>query len=245
MAHRLRTTWTILGTLLLATGPSRASDEEDDASRDGTVDQAVVSLGRHGRFACSGVVVGPRAVLTAAHCLPLDEVRVGSSWSAAESGDSFHVKHAHPHPDRRVDAAVLHLAKELSVSAVHRLTSARTPPTAPWRVVGFGALPPHPGGERLGYTLPPQDVSCNGWRVAVTGCLTGTEWVVAGQQGFDTCQGDSGGALITQQPDGPALAAIVSRGVQNSRRPCGGGGVYVRLDALEPWLRPLLATESP
>ena len=57
--------------------------------------------------------------------------------------------------------------------------------------------------------------------------------------GTDTCKGDSGGPIyIKTKKDGPFfLAACVSRTTKKAVRACGDGGIYVRVDRFEDWIR--------
>ncbi len=224
----------VLAGLMLAWGISAASAQE---SGDSGRDVAVVSLGHDGGFACSGVLVGPQHVITAAHCLPTTRVRFGPAWSEGAE-DERQVVRAVAHPDRRMDAALLILDGLAPVDPAPLL--ATSTPSATVRIVGFGTQSQgrtrDRGGHRVARTVSPGSVQCNGRRSAFSGCIAGREWVVSGLGGRDTCGGDSGGALFSLEPSGPALAAIVSRGVLNGRHVCGDGGVYVRVGALITWL---------
>ena len=52
----------------------------------------------------------------------------------------------------------------------------------------------------------------------------------------DSCYGDSGGPLYVPTDEGDFLVGLVSRGRSDVHRDCGDGGVYTRLSAYLPWI---------
>ena len=52
----------------------------------------------------------------------------------------------------------------------------------------------------------------------------------------DSCYGDSGGPLYVPTAEGDFLVGLVSRGRSDVERDCGDGGVYTRLSAHLPWI---------
>jgi hypothetical protein len=52
----------------------------------------------------------------------------------------------------------------------------------------------------------------------------------------DSCYGDSGGPLYVPTEDGDFLVGLVSRGRSDVERDCGDGGVYTLLSAHLPWI---------
>ena len=52
----------------------------------------------------------------------------------------------------------------------------------------------------------------------------------------DSCYGDSGGPLYLPTEEGEFLVGLVSRGRSDVKRDCGDGGVYTLLSAYLPWI---------
>jgi secreted trypsin-like serine protease len=181
-----------------ATGPSIVGGETDGD------DPAVVALvAAGGELHCSGVVIAPRAVLTAGHCLG-----EGGAWrvvadartlGAAPVADVVRVEVA---PDfdsfwLTADLGIAFVDPPLSIAPA---ALASLPPAVgqPVRVVGYGRSEADLGGVRR----------------AVTGEVQG----VAGDRigfGRGACDGDSGGPLYA----GGVVQAVVSA----STRTCDDG----------------------
>jgi Trypsin len=69
------------------------------------------------------------------------------------------------------------------------------------------------------------------------GCHAGTEIVLAGRYGEDTCRGDSGGPAYAVVGSDYYLVGVTSRAI-DARGSCGGGGVYTLITPrIVNWLR--------
>jgi secreted trypsin-like serine protease len=53
---------------------------------------------------------------------------------------------------------------------------------------------------------------------------------VAGGEGFDSCNGDSGGPAYISIDGVKKLAGLTSRATETATHPCGDGGIYTRVD---------------
>lgn len=207
---------------------------------------------RSGQF-CGAVLVGPRTVATAAHCLARETL--GTHWSnvgdleavvgrgdlTGGGGEEIPVSEVRVNPayDSRTnegDFAVLTLARRAMEGEVIPMAAGRGDPEyrpgTGARVYGWGdttgngtyATSLHAARVRI-----LEDSECE---AAYPGSASGTyrprTMVCAGltEGGADACQGDSGGPLVA----GGRLVGLVSWG-EGCGRP-GRPGVYTRVSAL-------------
>ena len=166
---------------------------------------------------CSGVVVAPRVVVTAAHCLteltdPVFHVQLGSDVKAptrsiAVTRAVAYPRYGGPGDDQRagLDLAVLLLAEDAGVAPV--------------------ALPADDDGVAVGTSIEivgfgetsADDPATAGQRHRVTTAVDAVcdRLLAAGDDAHVACGGDSGGALLATAGDGiPRLVGIVAFGVK-------------------------------
>jgi secreted trypsin-like serine protease len=191
---------------------------EDDDS-----DSAIVALLVHGKVFCTGVLVTPTVVVTAAHCVlpsPPDQVFFGSNPRAKE-GTFIGVTDTHAHPDfdedtLENDIALVGLAMKgpaTPLSVVSKpLDDASVGRTI--RVVGFGATSPEATADlrkRTG-TTSIESFTSDDFRFRPS---------PAG-----TCVGDSGGPALVTVGDHEAVIGITSSGDSE----CKTYGRDIRMD---------------
>jgi secreted trypsin-like serine protease len=182
---------------------------------------------------CGASVIGDRYALTAAHCQAEvgDRVLVGANDLAKARHIAIVESRIHPRFDASTldyDAAIAVLASDAGVPAVpiaRGVTSLET------TVIGWGATCEGCAGtsqlREVGIDLV-DHAKCS----ALLGTLTSRQ-VCAGklEGGKDSCQGDSGGSLLTWNVDHWEQLGVVSWGVGCARP--NAPGVYADLRAAE------------
>jgi secreted trypsin-like serine protease len=195
-------------------------------------DQAVVALlGPEGSGECSGTLVSPTIILTAAHCLA--GPGIGFALLGADLDGSAHsvpITASHPHPDFDLesldnDISVLEVAKPVAdVDAIP---------------VAF-SISPNVGDSVVvvGYGVPSDDAGAYGERrsgIARVASVDATTLSLAPDPS-QPCAGDSGGPLFATGGGKPAIIGITSYGDPQ----CTGGATATRVDAFQKFLEPFL-----
>ncbi|MEZ4316447.1 MAG: serine protease [Myxococcota bacterium] len=210
-----------------------------------------------GQPGCTGTLVAPNVVITAAHCVTPEApnaVRTGSV-DARQGGQVLQIANATFHPTydgyEGVDIAVLQLASPSNAPTTTIATdcvgSQSLYDGGPAMIVGFGST--NPAGTQYPDVLYEasssiRDADCSqdvlsGYQTTCESSLRPTGELVAGGNGVDSCYGDSGGPLYVPGTDGAwYLAGVTSRGF--AAQDCGSGGVYVRPDTYIGWVESIV-----
>jgi len=199
---------------------------------------------------CSGTLVAPTVVLTAAHCYnfqdpPLpDNVLIGtSSLSRPGDGETIAIKRgfAFPSAETSEDVAVLVLARP-SAFAPRKIATgwarADIVNGAKVSLVGFGAI--NKLGDKFVNELQEASSTITDFDCSQSsGCNVDAQpagELGAGGMGIDTCPGDSGGPLYLVTSYGALLAGVTSRSYDDAMFACSEGGIYGRPDKIIDWL---------
>gem|GEM_PF-1475104 len=202
------------------------------------------------QWLCTGVLVAPQVILTAAHCGDgLLEAMLGGSAVAEEGGTDGTVvalRNVVIHPEyggtrgpdaHRHDIAVAILDQPATLTPVALALDDELAAITTGLLVGYG-YNDEAASVGLGVlrwvevevgpikTRAEQDHASFATQHGYT---VDTEFV-AGRKGLgrDTCRGDSGGPLYVRVGAGHQLAGLTSRATLGHGRPCGDGGIYVR-----------------
>lgn len=190
-------------------------------------DPAVVALMDGQYFFCSGTVVSPHVVLTAAHCLeggpPPDGIFFGTDSNNPGSGTIIPVQSAlgHPQYGQDHDIAVVELMSAAPVAPAKRNTTPLGPSMVGQdvRVVGYG--------------LSVDDENSNEAGVKRTGTVRLDSFeadymMVTPQGGQSGCFGDSGGPNFMTIGGQEVIAGVTSFGTENSCLAGLGGNTDVQ-----------------
>jgi len=190
---------------------------------------AVGFLEINGTHACTGTLVAPATVLTAAHCLRLDPsyllFKVGPDRRLPLG--TYQALSWHLHPDYVVgevdhDLAVVLLTQDPDSDGIAPIPIHQEPVQSlegrDVQVAGYGFTADGDNSNSLRW-----------WVVLRIARETTTAYVAAGDGTTGTCDGDSGGPLLWNHPtEGVRVFAALSLG--EARMACLGDSYYTRTD---------------
>jgi hypothetical protein len=244
-AHMKRFLPAIAGLALLGIDPAFAIVGGVPGT-EGVGRSVVTIVGSRGNF-CSGALIAPKVVLTAAHCVqPGADYKIVEYGAAGQPPQLRDVKTVAIHPAFKMDAMIAHRATaDVALLQLAAPAAGKTP-----AAIGIPNIPIMVGSRftvaGIGVTVRGEGKS--GGTIRVAGLIaTGQPGTLqlrlvdpvgrGMREGLGACTGDSGGPVFEDKPAGPALVGVISWSTgPNDRAGCGGITGVTPLTLYRDWV---------
>lgn len=208
--------------------------------------RAVVTVvGSRGNF-CSGVLIAPDVVLTAAHCVPAEATTKIVAYDAQRQPQLLDVRRVAAHPDYNsggianhrasADVALLQLAAPMTGKSSTLLGSPRAPIAAGARFTVAGIGVTRRGDGKSGGTVRTATLIATGRPGTLQIRLVDPATNNA-REGLGACTGDSGGPVFEAQDGRDVVIGVISWSTgANNAAGCGGLTGVTPLTLYRDWI---------
>lgn len=235
----------IAAAMFLMSAPAEAIVGGAPAAHDGVARSVVTIVGSRGNF-CTGSLIAPALVLTAAHCVqPGADYKI-VHYDAGRKPDLEDVRAVAVHPGFRMQEMLAHRATadvallQLKIPAEGKSPSALGVPLSPiipgakFTIAGVGVT--IRGDGKSGGVIRSADLVATGkpgtLQIRLVDAATEGK-----RAGLGACTGDSGGPVFESQAVGPTIIGVISWSTgPNGSGGCGGLTGVTPLTLYRDWI---------
>lgn len=203
------------------------------------------AIGYNWGIGCTGTLIAPDLVITAGHCnIGIKYVIVGTN-NYDQGGERIDAiaTYEYPNSQNSFDVTIVELEHEATVAprtiASGCVIDEMLYDGAPVTIAGYGATDENASRYTSKLMQAFTTVGDHDCSETSRGChrsISPGGELIAGGDGVDSCNGDSGGPLYLNTEIGDFLVGVTSRAAYPADSYCGDGGIYARPDAILDWI---------